>query len=216
MTQPSPRLLDLLRARSVVDLPAIREALGDVTEMTAFRHLRTVRYRRSYNHNGRYYALFEPSRYDSSGLWSWRGIHFSVDGSLVATVRRLVRTAEGGATQSELRERLRVRVHNALLGLVRAEELARERLGTVYLYVDVHPDRRAAQLAHRRAELALPDGAVSDSGVIEVLLVLIRHPGAGASEVARRLRSRSPPIGAAQVEAVFTRYGLREKGGPST
>jgi hypothetical protein len=109
-----------------------------------------------------------------------------------------------------------VRVHNALLGLVRSEEAAREKLDGIYLYVDVHPERRAAQLAHRREELARADGEVSDSVVIEVLLVLLRYPGAEASEVVRRLRSRSPPIGRAQVEAVFTRYGLREKGGPST
>jgi hypothetical protein len=50
-------LLKLFAQKRVVDLPAIQEALGGVTPMTAFRHLRRVPYRRSYNHNGRYYCL---------------------------------------------------------------------------------------------------------------------------------------------------------------
>jgi hypothetical protein len=63
----------------------------------------------------------------------------------------------------------------------------------------------------------LADGevVVPDAVVIEILLTLIRHPGSGPSEVARRLRRRSPPITSQQVYAVFTRYELGEKGGPS-
>ena len=87
----SPELLrQLLVSETVVDLPRIESALGEVSTVTAFRYLRQVPYRRSYNHNGRYYCLHEPSRYDRFGLWSWNDIHFSVDGSLGKTVRRLV------------------------------------------------------------------------------------------------------------------------------
>lgn len=105
-------LRQLLVSETIVDLPRIESALGDVSTMTAFRYLRQVPYRRSYNHNGRYYCLHEPSRYDRFGLWSWNNIHFSVDGSLGKTVRRVVYEMEAGATHRELQERLRVRVHN--------------------------------------------------------------------------------------------------------
>jgi len=50
--------------------------------------------------------------------------------------------------------------------------------------------------------------------VIRVLLVLLRHPGARPSEVALHLKGRSPPVTLAQVDIVFARYGLGEKGGP--
>ena len=83
-------LLELFSDETVVDLPAIREAIGGVTRMTAFRYLREVDYRRSYDHNGRFYTLFVPTRFDRWCLWSWKGVHISVDGSLRTTTRRMV------------------------------------------------------------------------------------------------------------------------------
>jgi hypothetical protein len=59
---------------------------------------------------------------------------------------------------------------------------------------------------------------LTDAIVIEVLLVLIRHPGSQLAEVVRRLRGHSPPIRAEHVRVVFDRYDLEhlgEKGGPS-
>lgn len=188
--------------------------------MTAFRHLRQVAYRRSYNRNGRYYSRHDPSRYDRLGLWSWQGIHFSVDGSLKNTVRRMVHEANGGATQRELQERLRVRVHNTLLDLLRQGEVARERLVKLYLYLHTDEQVRAAQLERRRELLSQAaegraETEISDEVVIQVLLILIRHPGLEPAEVSRRLRGHSPPVTRTQVEAVFTRYALGEKGGSS-
>ncbi len=122
--------------------------------MTAFRYLRQVPYRRSYNHNGRYYCLHEPSCYDRFGLWSWHSIHFSVDGSLGETVRRLVYEMEAGATHRELQERLRVRVHNALLTLLRQGEVNRERIAQVYAYLHPDPVIRGEQIGRRQALIA--------------------------------------------------------------
>jgi len=218
-------LLDLFAAKTVVDLPAIRVALGGVSAMTAFRYLRRVRYRRSYNHNGRYYTSFEPSRFDRFGLWSFGGVHFSVDGSLRGTVRRMVHEADGGVTHKDLGDRLRVRVHNTLLRLLREGEIDREPVGGVYLYVHPDPEVRGAQLQRRRERIAASE-AVAGAGedevgervVIRVLLMLLRHPGERPSGVARRLRGHSPPITYRQVRAVFARYRLDEigeKGGPA-
>lgn len=218
---PRPHaLLDLLAAKTVVDLPAIRAALGDVSHMTAFRHLRQVPYRSSYNHNGRFYALHEPSRYDRFGLWTWRDVHFSVDGSLRMTVRRLVHEAESGATQRELQDRLAVRVHNTLLDLLRNGEVDRERLAEVFVYLHVDPAVRKEQLRRRQEwitvqQTAAADREVSDAVVIQVLLTLIRHPGSQPADVVRHLHGLAPPITFPQVQAVFTRYDLGEKGGPS-
>jgi len=210
-------LADLLRSKPVVDLATIQWALGGVSHMTVFRYLRQVPYRRSYNKNGRYYCYYDPSRYDRFGLWSWEDIHFSVDGSLKQTVRRLVHEAVAGATQHELQERLRVRVYNTLLDLLHQGEIDRDRLARVYFYL--HPDPRvgAAQREQRCARLARDaedQGAeLSDAVVIQVLLTLIRHPGLVPEEIARRLRGHSPPVSRAQVETIFARYALGEKGG---
>ncbi|MCK4306279.1 MAG: hypothetical protein KAY24_18710 [Candidatus Eisenbacteria sp.] len=152
------------------------------------------------------------------GLWSWQDIHFSVDGSLRNTVRRLVREAEAGATQRELQERLRIRVYNTLLDLLRKGEIDRDRLARVYVYL--HTDRRVrASQFERRQEILTSiaesrEAEASDEVVIQVLLTLIRYPGLEPGEVVRRLRGHSPPVTMQQAEAVFTRYELGEKGDP--
>ena len=217
-------LQDLFSSQTVATLPEIQEALGAVSGMTAFRVLREVAYRRSYNYNGRYYTAFDPTRLDRFGLWSLRDIHFSTDGSLKATVLRMVREAPGGLTHRELADRLQVRVHNTLLDLTRADALAREPLGEVFLYVASNALRRADQLQRRHQDLsaALPAVSsqrveVSQETVIAVLLALLRAPGSSAPEVARQLRAHAPPISPEAVQAVFARYDLEalgEKGGP--
>ena len=210
-------LMELLRSKPVVDLGAIRTALGNVSHMTAFRYLRRVPYRRSYNHNGRYYSHHDPARYDRFGLWSWQDIHFSIDGSLKSTVQRMVCEAEAGATQRELQERLRVRAYNTLLDLMRKGEIARDRLARVYIYLHTDGSVRASQLERRQEILTSiaesREAEASDEVVIQVLLTLIRFPGLGPGDVVRRLRGHSPPVTRQQAEAVFARYELGEKGG---
>ncbi len=220
----SPELLrQLLVSETVVDLPRIESALGDVSTVTAFLYLRQVPYRRSYNHNGGYYCLHEPSRYDRFGLWSWNDIHFSVDGSLGKTVRRLVYEMAAGATHRELQERLRVRVHNTLLTLLRQGEIDRERIAQFYVYLHRDPVIRREQIGRRQALIATRetspvDVEVGDRIIIQVLLVLLRHPGAKAADVVRYLRGHSPPITMDEIRIVFARYeldSLGTKGGTS-
>lgn len=222
---PLDRLHQLLRSQKVVDLPTMQATLGGVSSMTVFRHLRAVPYRRSYDHNGRYYTLHDPARFDRHGLWSFGDIHFSLDGSLRKTVRRLIEQAEAGATHQELHQRLRVRVHNTLLDLLRNAELERERMAQVYVYLHIDPHVRAAQrqrrdemMANMQSVTLEGEAAVSDHAIIQVLLALIHHPGAGPKEVARQLRGHSPPIPLEHVRAVFARYQLDDigkKGGSS-
>lgn len=220
------RLTELFSERAVLDLPTLREALGGVSAMTVFRHLQQLPYRCSYNHKGRYYTRHDPARYDRFGLWSTDGIHFSIDGSLRKTVRRLIEEADAGASEQELRQRLQVRVHNTLLDLLRHGEIERERLLLrVFVYLHSDPEVRVTQRERRQQLLQAADAGATtlahelDAEVsIQVLLTLLRHRGAGAEEVARRLRARSPPISLEQVRAVFSRYALDElgeKGGTS-
>ena len=213
-------LVDLFSAKTVVDLPAIQSTLEGASAMTAFRYLRQIPYRSSYNHNGRYYSLFEPARYDHFGLWTFKGIHFSVDGSLNNTVRRMVHEALAGATHRELQLRLQVRVQNTLVTLLRREDVHRQQIDGVYVYLHTEPSLREAQLAQRRQQIAASkiEAEVTHPVVIEVLLTLIRHPASKAADVVRHLRGHSPAITMQHVRFVFKRYDLDKvgkKGGAS-
>jgi hypothetical protein len=214
-------LMALLESKPVVSLQQIRDALLGASRATAFRYLHKVPYRRSYNHNGRFYTKHDPAQYDRYGLLAHDDVYFSRDGSLMATICRLVRESLAGRTHRELRELLRVRVQVVLKEAVKQRSIDRERLAGLFLYV--HPDKeaKAAQLVRRRSQLEAAEATqaeqqLSDAVVIQVLLVLIRHPGSQPADVVRRLRGHSPPISRAQVDAVFTRFDLGEKGGATT
>jgi hypothetical protein len=154
------------------------------------------------------------------GVWA---VHFSVDGSLTKTIRRLVYEMEAGATHRELQERVRVRVHNTLLRLLRRGEIERERLAQLYVYLHRDADIRKMQIQRRgelfnAGETARIGAGIPDEIVIQVLLTLLHHPAAKAAEVVRYLRGHSPPVSMEQVDAVFARYDLEsigKKGGSS-
>jgi hypothetical protein len=208
------KLAEAFRREGVMTLDEVREALGGVSEVTARRRLAAFRYRSSYNHNGRYYTLYEEKRCDGLGLWSHSGIRFSRDGSLTATARRLVQESEAGHSQRELQEILGVRVQNTLMVLVERGELKREQLGGTFVYLHADEETIAAQVEKRHERLAaIPEAQASFEAVIQILLVLIRHPGCDETSVARRLKGRSPPIGLDAVRWVFRRYELEQKRG---
>ncbi len=222
MTSRSPEVLQkLFESKTVVELSDIQAALDDASRATAFRYLKQVPYRRSYNLNGRYYTRHEPARYDRFGLFSHKGIIFSRDGSLASTLVRLVQEAEAGRTQRELRELLRVRVQVLLLQAVRRGAIDRQGVEKLFVYLHTDPLVQQTQLQHRRELIAVAaaKAEVTDAVVIEVLLTLIRHPASKAADVVRYLHGSSPPILMQQVRIIFDRYDLDnigKKRGPST
>ena len=179
-------LLPLLSSKSPVTLDQLQSALGQVSLRTTSRCLRQIRYPRSYNHNGRFYTLCDPACFDRFGLFSLGDAHFSRDGSLINTVRRLVSESVDGFTSKELSGLLHVSVRPFLLAGVR------QRLA----------DREAALLA----------ATLEPQLIIDVLLELVRHPSALPGEVARRRQNQFPPIRLPQVQAVFDRFELLEGG----
>ncbi len=211
-------LLQLFQAKEVVTFKDLQKTLDQASRATTFRYLRQVQYLRSYNHNGGYYTRRDPALFDRFGLYSRGNIHFSRDGTLGDTVKRLVRESQAGWTQRELAELLRVRVQVLLLEAVRQDEIRREAVGGFYLYVHIDPAIGEIQLQRCRERMVARQSGeavivrLDDSVIIQVLLTLIRHPGSRAGDVVRALRGHSPPIGMEQVVAIFSRYDLDDIG----
>ena len=211
-------LLQLFQAKEVVTLDDLQNTLGQASRATTFRYLKQVQYLRSYNHNGRYYTHKDPALFDRFGLYSLGNIHFSRDGTLGDTLKRLVCESEAGWTQRELQELLRTRVQVLLLRAVRQEAIRRETMSGLFLYVHIDPAIGDIQLQRRRERIAVQQSGetaiarLDDSVIIQVLLTLIRHPGSRPADVIRALRGHSPPIILKQVIEIFTRYDLDDVG----
>lgn len=210
-TRSSQQLIELFDTKPVIVLKDMQKALNSASRATVFRHLLKVSYRRSYNHNGRYYTKHDLTRYDKHGIFSYKGIYFSCDGNLVSTIMRLVYESSAGQTQRELQDLLKVRVQTSLASMIHENKLSRTKVAGNFIYL--HPDANSQekQLLKRHEiieERKFAIEAVTDALVIKVLLILIRHPGSDAGMVGRRLKGHSPPITKQHVQVVFDRYNL--------
>lgn len=210
----------LVRRVPVVTLETLFSTLGTRSRMTVFRRLRQVGYLSSFTHAGRYYTWPDIPKFDPHGLWFHRDIGFSRAGTLKQTVAVLVEQARDGRTHDEFQHLLGVRVHNALLELLRQGRIGRERWQGVYLYVSTDPGRAAEQVSARR-ERAERLRVATDEGVVEVLIEALRAaPEIPAPAlVSGRLIARGVRLEAHHVEQVYEEHGLvpgKKTAGPSS
>ncbi len=154
-----------LKRNKIATLAELKDALGTEVDSTVFRKLKEIAYRTSYSHRGRYYTLDDVARFDDLGLWSFRSVWFSKQGTLLATAETLVEGSEGGYFASELENVLHVSVKVPLLKLVRDERLARENVFGRYLYLSQSPSSRKRQIAARKVHEAEPSALGLGAGV---------------------------------------------------
>jgi len=154
MVFASEVLRSFLRRKQIATLEELKQSLGTNSTMTVFRKLKTLGYRTSYCHRGKYYTLAEIPRFDEQGLWSCRGICFSRDGTLLATAQRFVEQAPAGFTASELQARLSVEVKQTLLQLYQHHRVDRSLVGDVYVYFSHEGERKREQRLQREAQPA--------------------------------------------------------------
>lgn len=210
------RLTRHFKRKLVADLQTIQGLLGTSSRTTVFRMLSEAGYSTSYSHAGRYYTLEAIPQFDDQGLWSHGEALFSKYGTLRATVVRFVHDAPAGQTHGELRDKLRLRVHDTLRELSKAKEIGRVPLERLFLYVSVERAVARAQLAERRRLLESqppPAPPPSPTVTVEVLLDLVHGAQAWAKPAAmvRRLGARGVAVSVAQVEEIFQRYGIEPK-----
>jgi hypothetical protein len=145
----------VLQRQKIATLAELKESLGTPATMTVFRKLRSLGYRTSYSHRGKYYTLAEIPRFDERGLWSHRAVWFSRDGNLLATAQRFVKEADAGVTAGELQGLLSVEVKEPLLQLYRRRGIEREDIGGTYVYFSSEPSLRREQRLRRQSQQAV-------------------------------------------------------------
>lgn len=204
----------LFAQRPIADLTLLGRTLGTDSRMSVFRRLSALGYLSSYTHMGRYYTLTSIPHFDADGLWRWEHVGFSRDGTLKATVNRLIETSDAGRTQRELHAQLGVRVHNQLLDLVESKGLQRESIEEQYVYVSAERERAAGQLERRRAMAGLvATEPLPPSLEVEVLLEIlhgVKRPEPSAARIATALGARGVRASVAEVFAVLDRHGLKK------
>jgi hypothetical protein len=159
-------LTTLFKRNKIVTMADMKEALGTSADATVFRKIRTLASHTSYSHRGRFYTLDEIAQFDKFGLWSFRSVWFSVNGTLVATTEVCVNTSQAGYYADELESLLHVTVHDVLGKLTREGRVAREKVDGRYLYCSSKPDARRGQLTARSVQRAVPSSVFTGFQVL--------------------------------------------------
>jgi hypothetical protein len=217
LTHAERRVVDLLVPRRVLTLEELTKG-AQVSHVTVFSALRKHGYYRSFNQNGRYYALRETPRFDERGLWRWRRqAGFSVHGSLRATVQAWVCDSVCGVTSQELSVALRAQVDGTLRALAAQGALVRQAWRRQYVYFSGQESEgrkqrqryleRTAQGQREVAAGALP----KKDTVIEILVEMLRRPRSSAKNLRRRMNARGGKVSRAEVDAVLTHYQIGKK-----
>jgi len=212
---PPEKILGLFRKHKVLTKAEVLEACGCKT-MTFWKVLREYGYWSSYNWNAKYYTLFDIPTFDEWGLWSYRHVRFSCQGSLSQTIVELVERSRAGYDAKELSERLGVPVGPELSRLYGQERIRRQKSGPRYVYLASQTEhgqrqvqRREAQWERLQEEAVLPVPEL----IIAVLVDLVQHPQTDLRTLTRRLQRRKVPVTRKQVEHIFEHYGLAGKKG---
>jgi hypothetical protein len=211
------QLAQLFARTPVADLQMLQATLGTPSRTTVFRILSDTGYLTSYSHAGRYYTLEEIPQFDADGLWAHGDILFSRHHTLRRTIVHFVEGAAAGHTQTELQAKLRLRVHDTLYALVRANQVTRTELARLYLYLSADRERAQAQLGERRRLFeSLPKFAPlpEPTLIIEVLLGVIHHPRLDPMALASRLHQQGKAIAPDQIAAVLAAYGVKKTAPP--
>ncbi|MFQ5821953.1 MAG: hypothetical protein ACE5I5_18345 [Candidatus Heimdallarchaeota archaeon] len=137
-------------SNKISTLQDLKEVLGTNIDMTVFRILKSLSYRSSYSHNGRFYTLDSIIQFDKNGLWCHRSIYFSQHGNLLSTLEYLISESESGYYAQDLEKLLNVGVKESLLRLTQKGKIAREKISGVYLYCSSDSSIRKKQLLSRQ------------------------------------------------------------------
>lgn len=149
---PSDKLVSLLHDQKIATMPQLKDALGSSVTYTVLRKLSALGYRSSYSHGGTYYTLDSIAHYDDWGLWSYRDVHFSRQGTLLNTAEALVTQSPAGYQVAELEAVVQVGTKDALRQLVQTQRLFRREWQGHYLYCALDRTRRQEQWAVRQAQ----------------------------------------------------------------
>jgi hypothetical protein len=204
--------LKVFRAKKIATVDEIAAFLG-ASLPTARRRLKAWGAYRSYNLNGRFYALPAVVRFDDNGLWQYRRAGFSKHGDLGRTLVQLATRSEEGLCAAELGALLGMAPH-AFLSQFRAHPaLSRQKHQGRFVYFSAQPrrHRRQVEARERRREGAEMPG---DAEAAAILVAAIKYPGLSARQLCRKVEKDGGASTPKRIENLFARHGLTLKKTP--
>lgn len=138
----------------------------------------------SYNYNSKYYAFPEIPRFNIHGLWCYKNIAFSENGTLKKTIIHLVNSSDAGLTGKELGALLGLPPQNFVHHFKNCPGICREKHGGVYIHFSDQAGRYAEQ-AKRRLVVGDPVGkdTITEGDAIVILVAILNHHSISPKEI---------------------------------
>jgi len=208
---PSQRLEKLFHRRTCWMLDQLAEALGYAL-ISVRRFLKQIGYFRSYTHNGKWYTLRDSPHFDREGLWHYRGIGFSKQGSLTATIGHLLAHSPAGLSANELSQKLQHPCHAVLTQLHKGGQLDRLPLAGQFRYLAIDPELNSRQRQQATlGQLPDPTTSLSTQTALWVLVEYIKDPGLSFEQIATRLQAqRKVAVAPQSIQQFFQEHALKK------
>lgn len=164
------------RKNKITTMPELLDLLNVTARMTIFRRLSELDHLSSYSHRGQYYTLPSVILFNNQGLYHYDVISFSKYGNLKKTIIKLIENSNSGYTHKQLKELLKLDLHDTLLILIKAKQLSRQKIDGHYIYFCASKADAKKQLAERKSTgiLRRPNNEISKLLIIEILVSIIR------------------------------------------
>lgn len=187
-------------------------ALLNVSVRTVQRKLQQLDTIRSYDHNGRFFALNDAAQFNQYGIWEYDEIHFSKYGNLKKTLIQIIINSDAGINASEIRNILGLEPRSFLFQYKDTRDIKREKTDGCFVYFSSDPKRYNFQSKQRKNltqnKLSSP---LSDSVGIVVLAETIKHPKYSIERLSKHLLQQGVRIKPATIIDFFNFYGIEKK-----
>lgn len=199
----------LIRRKKIVTLDELAMSLH-CSKRTVQRRLVPLKTIRSYNRNGQYYTLEDIPKFDTNGLWRYRGTYFSRFGNLTQTFVQLVQASQAGLTSHEAGDLIGLRSSSFIWSVHDHPNIKREKHQGRYVYFSAKSDRYTEQ-RQNRLTVSQIQRLPSEFEAIAILVEKIKHPQWSVEKLANRLKAKSLRIDPQVIENLFLHHGLVTK-----
>ena len=185
--------------------------LQQCSHITSRRRLKQWQALTSYNQNNRYYTLPTIPVFNKEGLWHYRGVFFSKQGTCKQTVIHLVQRSKKGLSNTELSKVLGENPNSLLAHFKEIPGITKERHGRDIVYFSSEKERYKQQKRNRIPSKPTATELPQDALAIIILVELIQHPGMSIDELTAQLQGKGYAIKAESIVALFKKQGIDKK-----
>ncbi len=203
--------LSVFKKNKIVTIQQIGDLL-ECSRRTAQRRLNEWQTYHSYNKYGKYFTLPDIPKFDSRGLWKYKGVFFSRYGSLENTVTHLVRNSQMGLNASEIGKIVDLLPRSFVSHFQKVPGLIREKHEDIFVYFSDESDvyQRQKNRRHqtgKEKELQLPP----DADAILILADRLKNPKSSIEDSAKRLRRKGMNIITSAIYNLLDYHGIEKK-----